>query len=49
MIGAGLYFLLIHDPAKSPRSRGLVLYILGAIALWIWVVLLIIRLIPGMP
>lgn len=49
MIGAGLYFLLIHDPAKSTRARGLALYILGAAALWIWVVLLIIRLIPGMP
>lgn len=49
LIGAGLYFLLTYDPAKSPRARGLALYILGTTAIWVWVILLVIRLIAAMP
>lgn len=49
LIGVGLYFLLLHVPAKSPRAVGLSLYVLGAAAVRVWLVLLIVRLITAIP
>ena len=45
----GAYFLLIHDPAKTPRGLGLAMYILGTVFIRLWLLLLVIALVIAIP
>lgn len=45
----GAYFMLLHDPAKVPRTLGLTMYILGTVFIRLWLLLLVIALVIAIP
>ena len=49
LVAIGAYFMLLYDPAKSPRRLSLVIYILGTAFTLLWLLLLIIELTTMIP